>query len=157
MSSFCVLSITIFMLMFTKQTIFSSHLNRQIRPIKIEVTNLRCTEKGFYKSGFEYAPNFKNFVLTAAVCKQRNDKRRRSDANCCEDLIEGLYTVSAAKMVQGTIDCSEQVIKKLFDNIMDQNQLSVLNQITSRESSEKVLFLIGLQYLYKNLNIRPGD
>uniref|UniRef100_K1QAQ5 Cyclin-G1 n=1 Tax=Magallana gigas TaxID=29159 RepID=K1QAQ5_MAGGI len=40
-------------------------------------------------------------------------------------------------MVQGTIDCSEQVIKKLFDNIMDQNQLSVLNQITSRESSEK--------------------
>lgn len=59
-------------------------------------------------------------------------------------------------MVQGTIDCSEQVIKKLFDNIMDQNQLSVLNQITSRESSEKVLFLIGLQYLYKNLNISPG-
>lgn len=85
--AFCVLTITSFMLMFTKQTIFSLHLNRQVRPIKMHVTNHKCTDKGFYKSGFAYAPNFKNFVLTAAVCKWRNDKRRRSEANCCEDLI----------------------------------------------------------------------
>lgn len=56
-------------------------------------------EKGFYKSSFEYVLNFKNFVLIVVVCKQCNDKWRRLDVNCCEDLIEGFYIVLVVKMV----------------------------------------------------------
>lgn len=60
-------------------------------------------EKGFYKSGFEYVLNFKNFVLIVVVCKKcndyDNDKWRRLDVNCCENLIEGFYIVLVVKMV----------------------------------------------------------
>lgn len=56
-------------------------------------------EKGFNKSGFEYVLNFKNFVLIVVVCKQCNDKWRRLDLNCCEDLIEGFYIVLVVIMV----------------------------------------------------------
>lgn len=45
-------------------------------------------------------------------------------------------------MVQEKINCSNLFIKNRLDNIMDQNQLSVFNQITSRESSEKFSDLV---------------
>lgn len=55
--------------MFTKQTIFNPHLNKQIQPIKIKITNLKYTKKKFYKNNFKYTPNFKNFILTTTIYK----------------------------------------------------------------------------------------
>lgn len=85
--------------------------------------------------------------MTAAVCKWRNDNRKRSPKVKKGKIPKEFAEPSRVKMVQDKVICTQRDITKLFDSIMYQNQLCVLSKIRScpSEISTKVTLCLVIR------------